>query len=184
MAEDASLHAASTPDPGSLLGVPAGRTLTTAEYAALARELDALRSRHRLELAERLRVARGFGGAADNDDLLAVLEEAAIDEARIAQLEEEMRSARVIDPELAEVGAAGIGATVRVVDDSGRECEYDLVGRRMPDYHRHAVTPGSPVGEALMAARAGDVVHVELPSGRVRVLEVLEVRYPGAAEAA
>src|SRR5919197_3682071 len=108
MAEDATLNAGSAPLPEDPTTMPAGRTLTTAEYAALARELEALRTRHRAELAERLRLARGFGGSADNDDLLAVLEEAAVDEARIAQLEEQIRCARVIDPELAEVGAAGL----------------------------------------------------------------------------
>jgi transcription elongation factor GreA len=160
------------------------RTLTIAEYTTLAHELESLRTKHRAELADRLRLARGFGGSADSDDLLAVLEEAAIDEARIAQLEEQIRSARVVDAELAGMGAAGLGATVRVVDDSGRECEYELVGRRTPDSSRHEVTPASPVGEALMTARAGDVVRVELPSGRVRVLELLEVRYADAEAAA
>jgi transcription elongation factor GreA len=95
-----------------------------------------------------------------------------------------VRSARVIDVALAGVGAAGLGATVRVADEAGDEREYELVGRRSPDSHRHEVTPASPVGEALLSARAGDVVRVELPSGRVRVFEVLDVRYPDAAEAA
>jgi transcription elongation factor GreA len=155
-------------------------TLTTAEYAALARELELLRSRHRSELAERLRLARGFGGSADNDDLLAVLEEAAVDEARIAQLEEQVRSARVVDVALAGVGAAGLGAIVRVADEAGDECEYELVGRRSPDSRRHEVTPASPVGEALLGARSGDSVRVELPSGRALILEVLDVRYADA----
>src|SRR5436190_5699160 len=77
-----------------------GRTdhlLTEAEYAALASELDSLRDRHRLEVAERLRVARSFSAAPDDDDLLAVLEEAAIEQARIAQLEELLRTASVVD---------------------------------------------------------------------------------------
>jgi transcription elongation factor GreA len=184
MAEDPIMNAGSTPLDEEARAAPAGTTLTTDEYAALARELEALRTRHRAELAERLRLARGYGGSADNDDLLAVLEEAAIDEARIAQLEEQLRSARVVDVALAGVGAAGLGAVVRVVERGGDECEYELVGRRSPDSRRHEVTPASPVGEALLGARAGDAVRVELPSGRVRVLEVLEVRYPDAAEAA
>jgi transcription elongation GreA/GreB family factor len=49
---------------------------------------------------------------------------------------------------------------------------------------RQEVTPSSPVGEALIGARPGDQVRVELPSGRVRVLRVLEVRYAASAEAA
>jgi transcription elongation factor GreA len=184
MAEDPTMNAGSTPLDEETRVVRAGTTLTTAEYAALARELEALRGRHRAELAERLRLARGFGGSADNDDLLAVLEEAAIEEARIAQLEEQVRSALVVDVALAGVGAVGLGALVRVVDGGGDECEYEMVGRRSPDSRRHEVTPASPVGEALLGARAGDVVRVELPSGRVRVLEVLDFRYPEAVEAA
>jgi transcription elongation factor GreA len=163
---------------------PAGVTLTTAEYAALARELETLRSRHRAELADRLRLARTFGGAAESDDLLAVLEEAAIEEARIAHLEQQVRTARVIDVEMAGQGVAGLGATVRVADEAGRESQYELVGRRTPDSRRHDVTPASPVGEALMGSRAGSTVAVKLPSARTRMLRVLEVSYAPAAEAA
>jgi transcription elongation factor GreA len=160
------------------------RVLTATEYGALARELEALKSRHRAELADRLRIARAFGTSSDNDDLLAVLEEAAIEEARIAQLEHELRSARVIDVEANHSGRAGLGAIVRVADELGRETEYELVGRRSLESARHEVTPASPVGEALMAARSGDEVRVELPSGRVRLLRVLDIRYPEATKAA
>jgi transcription elongation factor GreA len=161
-----------------------GVLLTTAEYAALARELESLRSKHRAELAHRLRLARGFGGAADNDDLLAVVEDAAIDAARIAQLEELVRSASVLDDATAADGAAGLGTLVRVADDAGRVSEYALVGRRGAELRRQEVTPTSPVGQALMGARAGDVVRVELPSGRTRVLRVLAVTRAGIPEAA
>ncbi len=160
-------------------------TLTTAEFAALGRELEALRRRHRRELAERLRLARTFGGSgADRDDLHAVLEEAAIEEARIAALEEQLRTARVVDVDLVAQGTAGLGAEVRVLAQDGRECVYELVGRRTPDSRRHAVTPASPVGEALMGARVGDVVDVKLPGGGTRTLEVLAVQFAAAAEAA
>src|SRR5829696_4019783 len=62
--------------------------LTAAEHVALVQELETLRARHETELAHRLRDARSFGRSADNDDLLTVLEEAAVDRARIAQLED------------------------------------------------------------------------------------------------
>jgi transcription elongation factor GreA len=167
--------------------IPWARTgrpvFTSAEYAALAQELELLRSRHRAELEERLRVARGFGVSSDNDDLLAVMEDAAVDEPRIAQLEDELRTARVVDADYTRAGTAGLGATVGVVDEAGRHGEYQLVGRRTLDSGRAEVTPSSPVGEALMGARPGDEVRVEVPSGRVRVLRVLEVRYAGSAEA-
>jgi transcription elongation factor GreA len=155
-----------------------GRTellLSEADYAALVGELESLRERHRRELAERLRVARGFSAAPDDDDLLAVLEEAAIAQARIARLEELVRTAAVIDGAAATDGTAGLGAIVRVVDEADRTTEYELVGRRTPDSPGRAVSLASPVGRALVGARRGDVVEAVLPSGRRRTLRVLDV---------
>jgi hypothetical protein len=70
---------------------PIDNVLTEADYTALIGELESLKARHRHEMAERLRVARSFSAAPDDDELLAVLEEAAIEQARIARLEELLR---------------------------------------------------------------------------------------------
>jgi transcription elongation factor GreA len=160
--------------------------LTEADHAALVRELESLKARHRREMAERLRVARSFSAAPDDDELLAVLEEAAIEQARIAQLEQLLRTASVVDASMATDGTAGLGTIVRVVDDADRSTEYELVGRRTPDSHRHAVSLASPVGGALLGARRGDVVEAVLPSGRRRILRVLDVQpcQPARVEAA
>ena len=72
-------------------------------------------------------------------------------------------------------GAAGLGSLVRVRDQAGKETEYEIVGRRADDATRTQVTPGSPVGVALLGAREGDEVRVTLPNGRRRVLTVLAV---------
>jgi transcription elongation factor GreA len=148
--------------------------LTQADFDALVRELDALRSKHRSEVARRLREARTFGGSTENDDLLAVAEDAVVDQARIAQLEELVRLALVVDGAGADDGA-GLGSTVRVSDDAGGESEYLLVGRRGERSGRYEVTKASPVGKALWGSRAGDVVTVALPNGRSRTLHVLDV---------
>lgn len=71
--------------------------------------------------------------------------------------------------------AAGVGSTVRVAGEAGRMIEFELVARRHHHPRGLEVTPTSPVGELLMGARAGDVVRVRLPSGRDRVLRVLDV---------
>jgi transcription elongation factor GreA len=105
--------------------------------------------------------------------VLAVLQDASIDEARVARLEELLRDAPIV--EIADDGRASLGCTVKVADDAGRTTEYRLVGRRTGDADRHDVTPRSPVGGALIGATAGDVVRVGLPGGRVRELRVLEV---------
>ena len=150
--------------------------LTQVDFDALVRELETLRSTHRSELARRLREARTFGGSTENDDLLAVAEDAVFDQARIAQLEELVRLASVVERAAADDGA-GLGSKVRVADEAGRATEYVLIGRRGEQSCRSEVTMASPVGKALWGARSGDLVHVTLPNGRARTLRVLDVRH-------
>lgn len=154
---------------------PTGVVMSTAEYAVLVRELQNLRDAHRTELAQRLHDVRAHGPTSDDDDRLAVLEETAIDRARIAQLEELARSATVLEDEAAFDGAARLGSTVEVADAAGRATTYRLIGRRTSDSPAHDVSLGAPVGKALLGARTGDVVHVSLPNGRERTLTVLGV---------
>jgi transcription elongation factor GreA len=154
---------------------PTGVVMSSAEYDALTRELESLRASHRSELARRLHEVRAHGTTSDDDDRLAVLEEAAIDRARIAQLEELVLAATVVDDDAEFDGAAGLGSTVEVADEAGRTRKYRLVGRRTSGSPAHVVSLGSPVGKALAGARTGDVVHVGLPNGRERSLTVLGV---------
>jgi transcription elongation factor GreA len=154
----------------------AGRViLTQAEFDQLRDELEALRNAHRDDLADRLRHARGFGVMGDNDDQLAAFEDAAIDGARIVQLERLIASATVIDGAWADDGAATLGSIVRFEDSAGRRAEYELVGVRSEDATRAQVTARSPMGRALLGASAGDTVRVMLPDGRERSLSVLAV---------
>jgi transcription elongation factor GreA len=154
---------------------PTGVVMSIAEYAALTRELESLRASHRSELAQRLHDGRAHGTTSDDDDRLAALEEAAVDRARIAQLEELVRSATVLDDDAEFDGAAGLGSCVEVADETGRTTKYRLIGRRTSGSPAQEVSLGSPVGKALVGARTGDVVHVRLPNGRQRGLTVLGV---------
>ena len=160
--------------PGSGDVAPTGVPMTSAEYAALTRELESLRSSHRTELARRLHDVRAHGVTSDDDDRLAVLEETAVDRARISQLEELARSARVLDDDAFD-GAAGLGSTVEVADETGRTTTYRLIGRRTSKSPAAEISLGSPVGKALVGARTGDVVHASLPNGRHRSRTVLGV---------
>jgi transcription elongation GreA/GreB family factor len=93
-----------------------GLRLTAADFAALVRELDLLRNRHRAEFARNLRDARTFGSPGEDDDVLTVFEEAVIDEARIAQLEEIVRTASVVDDSVVFDGLRVIEVTSRVTE--------------------------------------------------------------------
>jgi transcription elongation factor GreA len=118
---------------------------------------------------------RAHGTTSDDDDRLAVLEEAAIERARIAQLEDLVRCATVLDDDAPFDGAAVLGTTVEVADETGRTTTYRLIGRRTSESPANEVSLGSPVGKALAGARTGDVVHVSPPNGRERSLTVLGV---------
>jgi transcription elongation factor GreA len=164
------------PSPSQPPGASAGLRLIQADFDALVRELDDLRCKHRIELEQRLRDARDFGSPADNDDVLTVFEDIAIDQSRISRLEEAVRSA-VIVPDGAFDGTAGPGCVIEV-DDGRRRQSYHLVGRRTPEADRHVVSTASPVGKALVGSRAGDVAHASLPDGRTRRLAVVSVSAP------
>jgi transcription elongation factor GreA len=155
--------------------VPANASagLTQAEFDALVTELQELRSTHQDEVADRLRDARAYGSPGDNEDVLAVHEEVSVKAARIARLEELLRSAPIVDR--AFDGCVSLGCTVRVAGDDGRDAEYVLVGRRREHSARHEVSLRSPVGQALLGARPGQLVRVELPDGRDRSLRILDV---------
>ena len=90
--------------------------LSRADLTAAMHELDSLRGAHRIELAERLRDARAYGTASNDDDHLAVLEDAAVERIKIAQLERLIASATVVDVDAADDDVAGLGSVVRVRD--------------------------------------------------------------------
>jgi len=164
------LSASNAPPP-----VPAGLVLSAADFAELMRELDDLRRRHRGEISQRLRDARAYGSPGDDDDELAIREDAAFAEARIAQLEHLARFATVVAAGEDAAGVAGLGSVVTVADEHGGTMDFELVGRRTPDSKARQVSLASPVGKALTGVRAGDVARVALPSGEIRVLSVLVV---------
>lgn len=148
--------------------------ITPEGFERLRGELDELRDTGRRELAERLREARADGDVADNPALLDLLEEHAQLERRIAVLESQIATVRVVAP--ADDGVAGPGTSVRVRDTAtGDVAEYQLVGAVEADVGNGRVSLGAPVGRALAGRRRGDVVDVETPRGTI-ALEVLAVR--------
>lgn len=148
--------------------------ITAAGLDRLRDELETLRGAGRLELAERLREARNDGDVADNPVLLDLLEEHAQVERRIAVLESQVATARVVAP--TRDGVAGLGTCVRVRDvETDEIAEYELVGAVEADVGNGRVSVGAPVGQALVGRRKGDIVEVAVPRGTIS-FEVLSVR--------
>ena len=153
------------------------------EFAEYEQELDRLRSLRAREVPERMRRARGFVGADAAEEIAHIHEDNAVIDARIAWLEDLLRTATVL-PEGPADGVATLGCTVEVeYDRTGRRASYRLSGIASGTDGR-SVSARSPVGRAVMGRRAGDVVSVELPSGRVESLQIVAIIPPPAVDAA
>src|SRR3954451_18348253 len=118
---------------------PESVMLSPTDFAEITRELDSLRNTHRAEIAERLRDARTYGTAIGDDDHLAILEDAAVDRGKIAQLERLLDPAPVVAPAFVD-GVVGLGSVVRVRDQAGRQSEYEIVGWRSGEAVQTQVT--------------------------------------------
>ena len=147
-------------------------------YKKLEQELDSLRTVKRKEVAENIKVARGYGDLSENAEYDAAKEEQAIVEARIADLEATLKVARIIDDDDLSAGTVSIGMRVRILaegDDEDEAEEYDITGSTEADMDMNRISDESPVGAALVGHKAGDEVEVTLPNGNIIDYKILSV---------
>ena len=147
-------------------------------YKKLEQELVSLRTVKRKEVAEKIKVARGYGDLSENAEYDAAKEEQAIVEARIADLEATLKVARIIDDDDLSAGTVSIGMRVRILaegDDEDEAEEYDITGSTEADMDMNRISDESPVGAALVGHKAGDEVEVTLPNGNIIDYKILSV---------
>ncbi|HHS97005.1 MAG TPA: transcription elongation factor GreA [Chloroflexi bacterium] len=148
--------------------------LTPEGIERLKKELDELVNVRRPALAERLRKAIQQGDLSENADYIAAKEEQGFLEGRIQEIEALLRNAVVIEEE-APTGEVRLGSRVTVVEDGEEGPEtFRLVGPAEADPSNGRISYESPLGQALLGHRVGDVVTVEAPAGvlRFRILKV------------
>ena len=142
--------------------------LSPPTYERLKAELDDLKTRGRVEIARSIEAARALGDLSENGDYHAAKDAQGKMEARIRQLEAMLRDAEVVEAGPAEEVAAGVTVHLRYAGDD--EVERYLVGSiEERDSGAQVVSPGSPLGQALMGRRAGDTVSYDAPSGKLEV---------------
>ncbi|MCX7856109.1 MAG: transcription elongation factor GreA [Anaerolineae bacterium] len=148
--------------------------LTAEGIEELRRELDYLVNVRRPELARILRRAIQQGDLSENADYIAAKEEQGFLEGRIQQIETMLRNAVLIESN-GPAGIVDVGSRVTVLEE-GRETPevFQIVGPAEADPLKGKVSHESPLGQALLGCRAGDVVTVDAPAGPLtfRVLEV------------
>ena len=155
--------------------MPVAHHLSQAAHDRLSAELRDLTTRGRIEIADKIEAARKLGDLSENGDYHAAKEEQAKMEGRIIHLTRILADAEIIDSGNGAEGGAGVilGSVVTVLYDGDDEPERLLVGvieERQDDVM--VVSPGSPMGEALLGAGKGDSVEFDSPGGRQRVTVV------------
>ena len=125
----------------------------------------------RKELTQRIATARELGDLKENAEYHAAREDQGLNEAKIRELEERLQTAQIADTDAIPDDMVFLGATVLLKDlESGEEEQYRLVGNPTGDFTLDyiEVTPTSPMGVALMKARIGETIRVDLPRGARR----------------
>jgi transcription elongation factor GreA len=139
--------------------------LTPEGLEKLKQEIEHLSTTRRREVAERIKEAREFGDISENSEYDDAKNEQAMLEARIAQLEDKLRSAQVIDASELDSDIVRVGSKVSGKDEKGKSFEYTIVGSTEADPLEKKLSNESPVGKALIGHKKGDKVKVPAPKG-------------------
>ncbi|MBR5156364.1 MAG: transcription elongation factor GreA [Clostridia bacterium] len=149
--------------------------LTYEGLKAREEELEYLKTQKRKEISEKIKVALGFGDLSENAEYDEAKNEQAEVEMRIVKLEKMLKNAKVIDDDNISTDSVVIGCKVKVLDiDFDEEAEYYIVGSTEADPNKNKLSDESPVGKALIGAKAGDTITVEAPNGEFQ-MKVLEI---------
>lgn len=149
--------------------------VTVAGLKALEDELEELKTVRRKDVAEKIKVARGFGDLSENSEYDEAKNEQAFIESRIAQLEAMLKNARVIDNDELNLDTVSVGTHVKIEDEDGEVEEYDITGSTEADPMNGKISDESPVGAALVGKKTGDNVTVSLPNGGTIDYKILEI---------
>ena len=152
--------------------------MTVRGAEALRAELKKLKSHDRPSVIKAIAEARGHGDLSENAEYHAAREQQGFIEGRIAEIENKLANAEVIEPhKLPNTGRVIFGAVVELEDqDSGERVVYQVVGEDEADIRAGRISITSPIARALVGKLQGEVVDVVAP-GRTRSFEILIVRF-------
>ncbi|MBX9619849.1 transcription elongation factor GreA [Candidatus Raskinella chloraquaticus] len=151
--------------------------MTAGGYAQIQTELRRLTSEERPRIIEAIAEARAHGDLSENAEYHAAKEAQGMNEAKIAEFEDVLSRAEVIDVSKLNGDTVKFGATASLLDeDSEEKRTYQIVGELEADVKKGRISITSPIARALIGKRVGDVVEVTTPSGP-RSYEILKVDF-------
>lgn len=150
--------------------------LTYEGLKKLEEELDDLKTNQRAEIAERIKVALGFGDLSENSEYDEAKEAQGKLESKIAELENKLKNAKVIDTDEIDTKTVQVGNIVKVLDmEYNEEIEYTIVGSTEVDLATNKISNESPIGSALLGSKKNQIVKVDVPAGVVE-LKILSIK--------
>ena len=148
--------------------------LTKKGHQKLVEELEYLKTTKRRALSKAIGEARAHGDISENAEYDAAKDAQGLNEKRIAELEEKLSSARILDENMPSDEVL-IGAKVKLKDlDSGEELEYTLVSGEEADYEQGKISVSSPIGSGLLNHKLNAIVEIKIPAGilKYKILQI------------
>jgi len=143
--------------------------LTRDGYEKLRKELEYLKKTKRKEISKQLAYARSLGDLRENAEYDAAKQAQGLLEKKIAELEQSLSSAAILDDKRIDKNKVFLGAVVKLKDlDSKEEIVYMLVNQEEADISKGKIATASPVGKALLGHKVGDLIKIEVPAGSLQ----------------
>jgi len=140
--------------------------LTQEGYNNIEKELEYLSTEKRAEIAERIKIALGFGDLSENSEYDEAKNAQAANEMKIAELENKLRYAKIIDELEIDTKTVQVGNTVKVLDmEFNEEESYTIVGSTEVDLSQNRISNESPLGTALIGSKKGEIIEAQAPAG-------------------
>lgn len=152
--------------------------ITSLRLQELNEELNYLKTTREREIAAMIAEARSYGDLSENSEYDAAKNEQAKLYGRIAEIEDILNHAVIIEDENAATGRVGLGCTVVVEDANGRQTTYRITGSQEANPMEHKLSDDSPFGRAIVGKAAGDTFTVNAPNGAYQ-MKVVEVTREG-----
>lgn len=151
--------------------------MTAEGHAALDAELKRLKTVERPSVIQAISEARQHGDLSENAEYHAAKERQSFIEGRLAELEDKLARAQIIDVSRLGGDTVKFGATVSVLDeDSGEKANYKIVGEDEADVRAGKISISSPIARAMIGKEVGDVVEVAAPGG-AKSYEILKLKW-------
>ena len=143
--------------------------VTQEGYDRLVEQLEKLKTVERKEIAERIKVAIGYGDLSENSEYDEAKTAQTENERKIAELEDKIKYAKIIDDSEVDTEIVQIGNIVKVLDmEFDEKVEYTIVGSTEVDLSQNKISNESPMGMALLGKKKKDIIEVKAPGGVIK----------------